>query len=171
MSIGLVGLKSGMTRIFTEDGASVPVTVVEVKPNRVTQVKTPDVDGYSAVQVTMGERRGSRVSKGLAGHFARAKTPAGLGLWEFRAEESVTAGLETGSEIKVDVFSEGQLVDVTGTSKGKGFQGGVKRLMVTHCLTERRAPSDSAKLLAEFGRVRKWPGKWEMSALLLRVSR
>jgi len=127
MSIGLVGLKSGMTRIFTEDGASVPVTVVEVKPNRVTQVKTCDVDGYSAVQVTMGERRSSRVSKGLAGHFARAKTPAGVGLWEFRTEESVTANLETGSEIKVDVFSEGQLVDVTGTSKGKGFQGGVKR--------------------------------------------
>ena len=127
MSIGLVGLKSGMTRIFTEDGASVPVTVVEVKPNRVTQVKTCDVDGYSAVQVTMGERRSSRVSKGLAGHFARAKTPAGVWLWEFRTEESVTANLETGSEIKVDVFSEGQLVDVTGTSKGKGFQGGVKR--------------------------------------------
>jgi large subunit ribosomal protein L3 len=116
-----------MTRIFTEDGASVPVTVVEVKPNRVTQVKTCDVDGYSAVQVTMGERRSSRVSKGLAGHFARAKTPAGVGLWEFRTEENVTANLETGSEIKVDVFSEGQLVDVTGTSKGKGFQGGVKR--------------------------------------------
>ena len=127
MSIGLVGLKSGMTRIFTEDGASVPVTVVEVKPNRVTQVKTCDVDGYSAVQVTMGERRSSRVSKGLAGHFARAKTPAGVGLWEFLTEESVTANLETGSEIKVDVFSEGQLVDVTGTSKGKCFQGGVKR--------------------------------------------
>jgi large subunit ribosomal protein L3 len=90
-------------------------------------VKTCDVDGYSAVQVTMGERRSSRVSKGLAGHFARAKTPAGVGLWEFRTEESVTANLETGSEIKVDVFSEGQLVDVTGTSKGKGFQGGVKR--------------------------------------------
>ena len=125
MSIGLVGLKSGMTRIFTEEGTSVPVTVVEVQPNRVTQVKTPDVDGYSAIQVTTGSRRSSRVSKGMAGHFAKASTEAGSGLWEFRTVD--TAEIEAGSEIKVDQFEVGQMVDVTGTSKGKGFQGGVKR--------------------------------------------
>ncbi len=125
MSIGLVGRKSGMTRIFTEEGTSVPVTVVEVQPNRVTQVKTPDVDGYSAIQVTTGSRRASRVSKGMAGHFAKASTEAGSGLWEFRTAD--TAEIEAGSEIKVDQFEVGQMVDVTGTSKGKGFQGGVKR--------------------------------------------
>ena len=125
MSIGLVGRKSGMTRIFTEEGTSVPVTVVEVQPNRVTQVKTPDVDGYSAIQVTTGSRRASRVTKGMAGHFAKASTEAGSGLWELRTDE--TADIEMGSEIKVDQFEVGQMVDVTGTSKGKGFQGGVKR--------------------------------------------
>jgi len=125
MSIGLVGRKSGMTRVFTEEGTSVPVTVVEVQPNRVTQVKTPDVDGYSAIQVTTGSRRASRVSKGLAGHFAKANTEAGTGLWEFRTTD--TAEIEMGSEIKVDQFEVGQMVDVTGISKGKGFQGAVKR--------------------------------------------
>lgn len=125
MSIGLVGRKSGMTRIFTEEGTSVPVTVVEVQPNRVTQVKTPDVDGYSAIQVTTGSRRASRVSKGMAGHFAKASCEAGSGLWEFRTLD--TSGIEMGSEIKVDQFEVGQMVDVTGTSKGKGFQGAVKR--------------------------------------------
>ena len=125
MSIGVVGRKSGMTRIFTEEGTSVPVTVVEVQPNRVTQVKTPDVDGYSAIQVTTGSRRSSRVSKGMAGHFAKASCEAGSGLWEFRTAD--TAEIEAGSEIKVDQFEVGQMVDVTGTSKGKGFQGGVKR--------------------------------------------
>jgi len=125
MSIGLVGRKSGMTRVFTEEGTSVPVTVVEVQPNRVTQIKTPDVDGYSAIQVTTGSRRASRVTKGMAGHFAKASTEAGTGLWELRTED--TAEIEMGSEIKVDQFEAGQMVDVTGTSKGKGFQGGVKR--------------------------------------------
>lgn len=125
MSIGLVGRKSGMTRVFTEEGTSVPVTVVEVQPNRVTQVKTPDVDGYCAIQVTTGSRRSSRVSKGMAGHFAKASTEAGSGLWEFRTAD--TTEIEAGSEIKVDQFEVGQMVDVTGTSKGKGFQGGVKR--------------------------------------------
>ena len=125
MSIGLVGRKSGMTRVFTEEGTSVPVTVVEVQPHRVTQVKTPDVDGYSAIQVTTGSRRASRVTKGMAGHFAKASTEAGSGLWELRTDE--TAEIEMGSEIKVDQFEVGQMVDVTGTSKGKGFQGGVKR--------------------------------------------
>ena len=125
MSIGLVGRKSGMTRVFTEEGTSVPVTVVEAQPNRVTQIKTSDVDGYSAIQVTTGSRRSSRVSKGMAGHFAKASTEAGSGLWEFRTVD--TAEIEAGSEIKVDQFEVGQMVDVTGTSKGKGFQGGVKR--------------------------------------------
>ena len=125
MSIGLVGRKSGMTRVFTEDGSSVPVTVLEVQPNRVTQIKTPETDGYSAIQVTMGSRRGSRVSKAMAGHFAKAETEAGEGLWEFRTEDQVE--LEVGGELKVDLFEAGQKVDVTGTSKGKGFQGGVKR--------------------------------------------
>ncbi len=125
MSIGLVGRKSGMTRVFTEEGDSVPVTVVEVQPNRVTQIKTPETDGYSAIQVTAGSRRASRVSKALAGHFAKANTEAGEGLWEFRTDD--LAELAVGGEIKVDLFEAGQKVDVTGTSKGKGFQGGVKR--------------------------------------------
>jgi len=125
MSIGLVGRKSGMTRIFTEEGASVPVTVVEVQPNRVTQIKTLETDGYSAIQVTTGSRKASRVSKAAAGHFAKANTEAGEGLWEFRADD--LEGYELGGELKVDLFEAGQKVDVTGTSKGKGFQGGVKR--------------------------------------------
>ena len=125
MSIGLVGLKSGMTRIFTEEGNSVPVTVVEVQPNRVTQIKTAKSDGYSAIQVTTGARKASRVSKAVAGHYAKAQTEAGYGLWEFRTTE--LEEIELGSEIKVDQFKVGQKVDVTGNSKGKGFQGGVKR--------------------------------------------
>ena len=125
MSIGLVGLKSGMTRIFTEEGNSVPVTVVEVQPNRVTQIKTAKSDGYSAIQVTTGARKASRVSKAVAGHYAKAQTEAGDGLWEFRTTE--LEEIELGSEIKVDQFKVGQKVDVTGNSKGKGFQGGVKR--------------------------------------------
>lgn len=127
MSIGLVGRKSGMTRVFTEAGLSVPVTVVEVSPNRVTQIKTPENDGYSAVQVTTGERKASRVSKSLAGHFAKAGTEAGTGLWEFRAEVSELADISTGAELTVERFAPGQMVDVTGTSKGKGFQGTIKR--------------------------------------------
>ena len=125
MSIGFVGRNSGMTRIFTEEGLSVPVTVVEVQPNRITQIKTVDTDGYSAIQVTTGARKVSRVTKSMAGHFAKAKTEAGTGLWEFRTEE--LEELELGGELKVDRFEVGQKVDVTGTSKGKGFQGGVKR--------------------------------------------
>ncbi|MDD9890729.1 MAG: 50S ribosomal protein L3 [Gammaproteobacteria bacterium] len=125
MSIGLVGRKSGMTRVFTEEGNSVPVTVVEVQPNRVTQIKTPQSDGYSAIQVTTGARKVSRVSKAAAGHYAKANTAAGDGLWEIRTTD--LEEIELGSEIKVDQFEAGQKVDVTGTSKGKGFQGGVKR--------------------------------------------
>jgi large subunit ribosomal protein L3 len=127
MSIGLVGRKSGMTRVFTEAGLSVPVTVVEVAPNRVTQIKTPETDGYCAVQVTTGERKASRVSKSLAGHFAKAGTEAGEGLWEFRADAADVAELAAGAQLTVELFAPGQLVDVTGTSKGKGFQGTIKR--------------------------------------------
>lgn len=125
MTIGLVGKKCGMTRIFTEDGASVPVTVIEVDPNRITQVKSLDVDGYNAVQVTTGTKKSSRVRKPEAGHFAKAKVEAGHGLWEFRVDDS--ASYELGQLIGVDLFEQGQKVDVTGQSKGKGFQGGVKR--------------------------------------------
>ena len=127
MSIGLVGRKSGMTRIFTEAGDSVPVTVVEVSPNRITQLKTEEVHGYSAVQVTVGERKASRVSRSLAGHFAKAGTEAGAGLWEFRAGQQELAEFAPGAELTVALFEAGQRVDVTGTSKGKGFAGAIKR--------------------------------------------
>jgi large subunit ribosomal protein L3 len=126
MTIGLVGRKCGMTRIFTEDGSSVPVTVVEVAPNKVTQVKTVDTDGYSAIQITQGAKKASRVNKASAGHFAKAGVEAGLGLWEFRTEQSEEA-FEIGQELTVSRFEAGQIIDVTGQSKGKGFQGGVKR--------------------------------------------
>jgi large subunit ribosomal protein L3 len=125
MTIGLVGRKSGMTRIFTEDGVSVPVTVLEMSPNRITQVKTGDVDGYTAVQVTTGERKASRVSKAEAGHFAKAGVEAGRGLWEFRVDS--VEEYQVGGELNVGLFEAGQKVDVTGQSKGKGFQGGIKR--------------------------------------------
>jgi len=125
MSMGLVGRKAGMTRVFTEEGESVPVTVIEAEPNRVTQVRTEDTDGYQAIQVTIGQRKASRVSKPLAGHYAKAGTEAGTGLWEFRVEGDELP--EVGGELKVDLFEAGQKVDVRGTSKGKGFQGGVKR--------------------------------------------
>jgi large subunit ribosomal protein L3 len=116
-----------MTRVFTEAGVSVPVTVIEVDPNRITQIKSVDTDGYQAVQVTAGERRASRVTKALAGHFAKAGVAAGRGVWEFRVKGDEAASLAVGGTIGADVFAVGQEVDVTGTSKGKGFQGGVKR--------------------------------------------
>ena len=126
MSIGIVGRKCGMTRVFTEDGASIPVTVVEATPNQITQIKSAETDGYSAIQVTTGSRKASRVTKSQAGHFAKAGVEAGRGLWEFRSEASDEA-FEVGSALTVERFEQGQKVDVTGTSKGKGFQGGVKR--------------------------------------------
>jgi len=127
MAIGLVGRKAGMTRIFTDEGQSIPVTVIEVDGNRITQVRTDDVDGYRAVQITTGERRASRVSKSAAGHFAKAGVEAGRGLWEFRLEAEEGAELKAGDTLDVALFEAGQIVDVTGQSKGKGFQGGVKR--------------------------------------------
>jgi large subunit ribosomal protein L3 len=125
MSIGLVGRKCGMTRVFTEDGASIPVTVIEAAPNHITQIKSVESDGYSAIQVTTGSRKVSRVSKSQAGHFAKASVEAGRGQWEFRADSE--EAFELGSALTVERFEQGQKVDVTGTSKGKGFQGGVKR--------------------------------------------
>jgi len=130
MTMGLVGRKCGMTRVFTEDGVSIPVTVIEAQPNRITQVKTVENDGYRALQVSAGERKASRVSKSEAGHFAKAKVEAGDLMTEFRlgADEQPAEGeFEAGQEIKVDFFTEGQKVDVIGTSIGKGFAGAVKR--------------------------------------------
>lgn len=128
MGIGLVGTKVGMTRVFNDDGVSTPVTVVEVTPNRVTQIKESMADGYNAIQVTFGAKHSGRINKPAAGHFAKAGVEAGVGLWEFRLEDAAEAeGLELGSEITVEKFAEITKVDVTGTTKGKGFQGGVKR--------------------------------------------
>ena len=125
MTIGIVGRKSGMTRIFTDDGVSIPVTVIEVDPNRITQVKNVETDGYSAVQVTVGSRRASRVTKSEAGHFAKANAEAGRAVYELRNEAQ--EAFEVGASITVESFSAGQIIDVTGTSKGKGFAGGIKR--------------------------------------------
>jgi large subunit ribosomal protein L3 len=127
MTIGIIGRKAGMTRVFTEDGVSTPVTVIEAGPNRVTQVKTQETDGYRALQVTLGEKRSSLVNKPLAGHFAKAESEAGEGLWELRLEGEDGAELEMGAELSVEQFEAGQMVDVTGISKGKGFAGTVKR--------------------------------------------
>ena len=127
MTIGLVGRKCGMTRVFTEAGESVPVTVIEVLPNRVTQVKTAAKDGYRAIQVTYGSRRPQLVGKALAGHYAKAGTAPGKALLEFRLADKEGDDLAVGAEIKVDIFKAGQVVDVTGTTIGKGFAGTMKR--------------------------------------------
>ena len=126
MTIGVVGRKTGMTRVFTEEGVSVPVTVVQVEPNRVSQVKTVETDGYQAIQVTVGDRRAQhRVSQPIKGHLSKAEMRMGRGLWEFRVEALGELGI--GAEISVNQFEAGQIVDVTGQSKGKGFAGAVKR--------------------------------------------
>lgn len=127
MAIGIVGRKAGMTRIFTEDGVSIPVTVIEVEPNRVTQVRSTETDGYAAIQVTVGSKKASRLSKPMAGHYAKVGVEAGRGLWEFRLDDHKGETPEIGNELKADVFAAGQVVDVRGVSKGKGFQGAVKR--------------------------------------------
>lgn len=127
MTIGLVGRKVGMTRIFTEDGVSIPVTVLECSPNRVTQVKTLDTDGYQAIQVTAGSKKASRVNKPEAGHFAKAGVEAGRGLWEFTLTGNEGADIKVGAELSVELFNGINKVDVTGQSKGKGFQGAIKR--------------------------------------------
>lgn len=127
MAIGIVGKKLGMTRIFTEDGESTPVSVIEVLPNLVTQIKTLENDGYESIQITTGVRRASRVTKSMAGHYAKAGVPAGRGLWEFRADAEERGELQVGGQLSLDMFKPGQKVDVRGKTIGKGFQGGIKR--------------------------------------------
>ncbi|MBO6257772.1 MAG: 50S ribosomal protein L3 [Succinivibrio sp.] len=132
MSIGLIGRKLGMTRVFNENGVSVPVTVIQVEANRVTQVKNADTDGYNAIQVTTGERKASRMTKAEIGHFAKTGVQAGRGLWEFRLESSELESYQVGAEIKVDAFKDVKKVDVTGQSKGKGTAGTIKRYNFLH---------------------------------------
>jgi large subunit ribosomal protein L3 len=127
MTIGLVGRKCGMTRVFTDAGETVPVTVIEVLPNRVAQVKSEETDGYRALQVTVGARRQSLVSKAQAGHFAKAGVAPGRQLWELRLDAKDTTDFKPGAELKVDMFTAGQIVDVTGTTIGKGYAGVMKR--------------------------------------------
>ena len=126
-SLGFVGRKAGMSRVFTEDGKSVPVTLIEATPNRITQIKTVEADGYSAVQVTAGVKRAALINKTGAGHYGKAKVEAGRGLWEFRVADDKLSDFQVGGEIKADIFAEGQMVDVQGVTKGKGFQGTIKR--------------------------------------------
>ena len=126
-SLGIVGRKAGMSRMFTEDGKSIPVTLIEATPNRITQVKTVETDGYSALQVTAGVKRASLLSKPATGHLAKAKVEAGRGLWELRVEADKIGDFQVGGEIKADIFEVGQIVDVQGVTKGKGFQGTIKR--------------------------------------------
>lgn len=132
MSIGLIGRKLGMTRIFSDSGKTVPVTVIQVEPNRVTQIKNAETDGYCAIQVTTGARKASRMTKAEIGHFAKAGVEAGRGLWEFRLEPEELAAYKVGSEIKVDALADVKRVDVTGRSKGKGTAGTIKRYHFNH---------------------------------------
>jgi 50S ribosomal protein uL3 len=177
MSLGLVGRKVGMTRIFAEDGASIPVTVLDVSNNRVTQVKTPEIDGYAAIQVAFGKRRASRVSKPLAGHLAKAGVEAGHVLKEFRIDADQLASFKAGDQVAVTIFAEGQKVDVTGTSIGKGFQGGIKRHnfssnRATHgnsCRITRRVPLVWRRIRVVFSRVSAWPVTWVMCSLRCRA--
>ena len=127
MTIGIIGRKCGMSRVFTEDGQSIPVTLIEATPNRSVQLKTDENDGYSAIQVTAGSKRASLLTKPVTGHYAKAKVEAGRGLWEFRVASDDLGNYEVGGEIKADIFEVGQKVDVSGVSKGKGFQGTIKR--------------------------------------------
>ena len=162
MSLGLLGRKVGMTRVFADDGTSVPVTVLDVSNNRVTQIKAPATDGYSAVQIAFGTRRASRVTKPEAGHFAKAGVQAGSTLKEFRVTEEQAAGLEIGGTVGVDLFKVGQMVDVQGTTSGKGYAGVIKR----HNFSSNRASHgnsrshnvpDSISMAQDPGRV--FPGK------------
>ncbi|WP_047541004.1 50S ribosomal protein L3 [Methylotenera versatilis] len=141
MSLGLIGRKVGMTRVFTDDGASIPVTVLEVVPNRVTQIKTIASDGYTGLQIAHGERRASRINKALTGHYAKAGVAAGSGIKEFNVSADVLSGYQVGGSITVEIFSAGQIVDVTGTSIGKGFAGAIKR----HHFSSNRASHGNSK--------------------------
>jgi large subunit ribosomal protein L3 len=162
MSLGLVGRKIGMTRVFTEDGSSLPVTVLEVSNNRVTQVKSVDTDGYTAVQVAHGVRRSGRVTKAAAGHYAKAGVEAGSVLKEFIVTPDQLAGLQAGSTVSVEIFQAGQLVDVTGVSKGKGYAGTIKRHnfksgRATHGNSKSHNVPGSIGMAQDPGRV--FPGK------------
>ena len=173
MSLGLVGRKIGMTRLFTDDGDAVPVTVVDVSNNRVTQIKTPETDGYAAIQVAFGKRRASRVSKPAAGHFAKAGVEAGHVLSEFRVEPDQLAKFKVGGQVGVDIFKVGQLVDVTGTTLGKGFAGVIKRHhfssnRATHGNSRSHNVPGSIGMAQDPGRV--FPGK-RMSGHLGAVKR
>lgn len=127
MTIGIIGRKCGMSRLFTDDGRSVAVTLIEASPNRITQLKTRESDGYSAVQVTAGHKRAALLGRPLTGHYAKAKVEAGRGLWEFRIDDGEIGNYQVGGEIRADIFAVGQKVDVAGVTKGKGFQGTIKR--------------------------------------------
>lgn len=162
MAIGLVGRKVGMSRVFQEGGESSPVTVLEVTSNRVTQIRSADKDGYSAVQLTTGSRRPGRVSKAMSGHFSKAGVEAGRGVWEFRATDEEIGELSAGSEIGVSIFESGQIVDVQASSKGKGFAGGIKRhgfggLRATHGVSISHRSIGSTGQNQTPGRV--FPGK------------
>jgi large subunit ribosomal protein L3 len=141
MSLGLIGRKVGMTRVFTDDGASIPVTVLEVVPNRVTQIKTIASDGYTGLQLAYGVRRASRISKALTGHYAKSGSSAGIGIQEFPVAADVLGSYTAGANITVDIFQAGQMVDVTGTSLGKGFAGAIKR----HHFSSNRASHGNSK--------------------------
>ena len=168
MSLGLIGQKVGMTRIFDETGVSTPVTVIEVGPNHVTQVKTADTDGYNALQVTVGSRRPTRVTSPLKGHFAKAGTAPGRGLWEFRVDAEITSQYEAGAVIPLELFETGQKVDVSGTSIGRGFAGAMRR----HGFKGGRATHGNSKAHRKPGsigqnqfpgrvlRERRWLGTW-----------
>jgi large subunit ribosomal protein L3 len=161
-TLGLVGRKAGMTRVFTDAGETVPVTVIEALPNRVTQVRTPEVDGYRGLQVAYGARKASHLSKPLAGHYAKVKVAPGQALVEFRLADDQPSELQAGAEIKVDFFSEGQIVDVTGTTTGKGFAGVMKRhnfggLPATHGVSVSHRSPGSIGQRQTPGRV--FPGK------------
>ena len=162
MSLGLVGRKIGMTRIFTDDGSTVPVTVLDMSNNRVTQIKTAATDGYTAVQLAFGSRRVSRVTKPLAGHFAKAGVEAGRGLHEFRVTADQAGQFQTGAMLGVDIFQVGQIVDVTGTTQGKGFTGAIKR----HHFSSNRASHGNSRSHNSAGSIgqaqdpgRVFPGK------------
>jgi large subunit ribosomal protein L3 len=157
MSIGLVGRKCGMTRVFCEDGSSVPVTVLQIDSHRVTQVKSLENDGYRSIQVTVGEKKSSRVNKPMAGHFAAANVLAGRGLWEFRLEDGEGEQYATGNELDLAIFSEGQLVDVQGKSIGKGFAGGIKRHNF-HMQDATHGNSRSHRVLGSIG-MNQTPGR------------
>jgi large subunit ribosomal protein L3 len=173
MSLGLVGRKIGMTRIFTDDGAAVPVTVLDVANNRVTQIKTQEVDGYSAIQVAFGKRRASRVTKPMAGHLAKAGVESGVVLKEFKVPADDLAKFKAGDVVGADTFAVGQLVDVTGTSKGKGFSGAIKR----HHFSSNRASHGNSRSHNSPGSIgmaqdpgRVFPGK-RMAGQLGNVTR